>query len=358
MPDSSQHDCRRLRPPASPGDRRGRASGRRRRRRWPRSGRLRESPARTVPSDIPRRPNVRGDSSAISRAICSIGTFESASISAPMSVCVFMTSNSSGVSFPGFRKMASGMPILPTSCIGAAWRMHFRFGGRPSGGLGQRFAQQSRPADVHARLLVAPERGRDQAMDDLLLGKPKFFGPFVDFGFQSPCVEPFFVDQSFGVSPAVDARHDVGGEDGRERHAGDQGRPRPPGLSGGDEFGNRNAFDGPGMSGHFEFRMIMALPRIVAIRRNSRLSAIRCGLARRGSKTVVFRPRRRNRRAPRRCLPAGAGRAPFRSRYRAGKRPPRFRENSGGGLPGSRAVCLAHRRARGSEIRFGPFGPG
>ena len=42
------------------------------------------------------------------------------SIDAPTVVCVFMISNSSRVSLPGFFKMASGMLILPMSCSAEA----------------------------------------------------------------------------------------------------------------------------------------------------------------------------------------------------------------------------------------------
>ena len=41
---------------------------------------------------------------------------------APLVVCVFMISNSSGVSAPGFFRMWSSMPILPTSCSWAEMR--------------------------------------------------------------------------------------------------------------------------------------------------------------------------------------------------------------------------------------------
>ena len=45
------------------------------------------------------------------------------SSSAPCTVWVFMTSNSSAVSLPGLHRIASGMAILPTSCMMAASAM-------------------------------------------------------------------------------------------------------------------------------------------------------------------------------------------------------------------------------------------
>ena len=45
------------------------------------------------------------------------------SIRSPWTVWVFMISNSSGVSFPGLPRMASGMAILPTSWVMAARAM-------------------------------------------------------------------------------------------------------------------------------------------------------------------------------------------------------------------------------------------
>lgn len=41
-------------------------------------------------------------------------------ISPPLAACVFIISYSSAVSLPGFCKIASGIAIFPTSCIGAA----------------------------------------------------------------------------------------------------------------------------------------------------------------------------------------------------------------------------------------------
>ena len=43
-----------------------------------------------------------------------------ANIAAPSVVCVRMICDSSGVCGPGLLRMASGMPILPMSCRGAA----------------------------------------------------------------------------------------------------------------------------------------------------------------------------------------------------------------------------------------------
>ena len=52
---------------------------------------------------------------------------------APSTVWVFMTSNSSAVSLPGFCRIASWMPILPTSCISeATWMSLITSSGSPS----------------------------------------------------------------------------------------------------------------------------------------------------------------------------------------------------------------------------------
>ena len=56
------------------------------------------------------RDNETGSSSSASAATMA---------SRPSVVCVFMTSNSSGVSLPGFSRIASGMPTLPMSWSGA-----------------------------------------------------------------------------------------------------------------------------------------------------------------------------------------------------------------------------------------------
>ncbi len=44
-------------------------------------------------------------------------------ITAPLTGCVFITSNSSLVRAVGFRRIRSSMPILPTSCSRAEMRI-------------------------------------------------------------------------------------------------------------------------------------------------------------------------------------------------------------------------------------------
>ena len=72
------------------------------------------SPARPVGYPVPSQRSwwVR----AITSAICSSGDGEPVRISAPIDVWVSIASRSSGVKRPGLSRIASGIPILPTSC--------------------------------------------------------------------------------------------------------------------------------------------------------------------------------------------------------------------------------------------------
>jgi hypothetical protein len=60
---------------------------------------------------------------AIVLARLSISAFEPSRIFAPKTVWFFICSNSSAVSLPGFIIIASGIPILPISCMGEARRI-------------------------------------------------------------------------------------------------------------------------------------------------------------------------------------------------------------------------------------------
>ncbi|MNP63465.1 hypothetical protein D3C76_1588650 [compost metagenome] len=52
-------------------------------------------------------------------SVLSISRSARSTASLPWVVCVFITSNSSSVSLPGFRRIWSGIPTLPMSCSGA-----------------------------------------------------------------------------------------------------------------------------------------------------------------------------------------------------------------------------------------------
>ena len=113
--------ARRPRPrPTSPCGRRGPRSSRGTRRR-PRSRRRRGArrcrPARRGSRG---RPSARATSAPGRRPPPSPGC--RAMMSAPITVCCFMTVNSSSVSGPGLLRIGSGMPILPTSCSSAPIR--------------------------------------------------------------------------------------------------------------------------------------------------------------------------------------------------------------------------------------------
>ena len=77
----------------------------------------------------------------------------------PISVCASITLRSSSVRRPGLSMIRSGMPILPTSCIGLAIRMSSARIGVQPGEPGEEGAVEAHAHDVLACLLVAELRG-------------------------------------------------------------------------------------------------------------------------------------------------------------------------------------------------------
>jgi hypothetical protein len=80
-------------------------------------------------------------------------------MSAPISAWRFITTRSSGVKLPAFFSTASGMPILPTSCIGAALRSRSAQIGGFTDRQRQRLGQETHAHDVRTGVAVA-EFGR------------------------------------------------------------------------------------------------------------------------------------------------------------------------------------------------------
>ena len=153
----------------------------------------------------------------MSRAICSMGAFQPGEDVGPDDRVGFHDLGRPGpVGFlPGFCRTASGMPILPTSCIEAAWRMASASLPIQSAATASTWLNADHPADVHRRLVVAPLGGRNQPANDLLLGLHGC----------RPCARgPCLPVASYGRM----LNQQIAGQHGRERQADRQDRGRPP----------------------------------------------------------------------------------------------------------------------------------
>ena len=88
---------------------------------------------------------------------------------APIVVRVFIFAHSAGSSLPGFSRMSSVMPTLPTSCSALAWRSSSACSAVMPTSRASRSQRRFHPLDVHAGLGVAPLHGHAEPVGDLAL---------------------------------------------------------------------------------------------------------------------------------------------------------------------------------------------
>ena len=81
-----------------------------------------------------------------------------------------MMANSSGVNLFGDVMMLSGMPILPTSCMGAAYKILRHIALRKTAFFGDERAVAAHADDMLARELVFVFHGQHQALHGIVVG--------------------------------------------------------------------------------------------------------------------------------------------------------------------------------------------